>query len=137
MNLVSPRDIPMSDRNPTKLRNEKGNHFCMNCQQRVFTKTPFNKFHLSIFIAISGILVLLVGSVGEIFTRPSASIVGSILISAPIGTLTYVIYWYAIRKPVCPMCKARHFRSLTNRQQTDGPQNHPTNQQQKSEQARN
>jgi hypothetical protein len=120
----------MSDRNPTKLRNEKGNHYCMNCQQPVFTKTPFNKLHLAVLITISSIFVAGIGLIGQVFVNLLGMVITALLFGIPIGSVTYVIYWYFFRKPVCPICNARHFEPLTERHQANTTQNRSTNEQQ-------
>lgn len=113
----------MGDRNPTHIRNEKGNHYCMNCQQPVFAKTHFSKFEMAIFMAVVALAGFAIGL--QISRVPWLGIIYGI----PVGGVLYIIYWYFGKKPVCPICRSRHFESFRNQQERTSLQNRSPNQQ--------
>jgi len=99
--------LSVSDRNPTNLRNEKGNQYCMNCQQTVFAKTKFSILeYVGFCLAVILSLSLIIG--------------GSTLFSVGfiIGTISYIFYWYFYKSPVCPVCKSKHFERVTDSNRT-------------------
>ena len=95
----------MGARNPTRLRNEKGNHYCMNCQQPVFAKTKFRTYRFA--------LISIIGwGLGIATLTP-----GGILFFGLASSGGYIMYWYFIKDPVCPICRARHFEKISDQQQ--------------------
>lgn len=81
------------------VRDQEGNNYCINCQQKVYAETPFS-------ILESLAPTLLIGLAGG----AAANSFGGFFIGATIGMLLYFIYWYYIKPPTCPMCNAKNFR---------------------------
>jgi hypothetical protein len=71
----------------------------MNCQQPVFTKTPFGTL-------IFGLTVVFTIWLGGFALWEDAMLIVLASLIPPVG---YLLYWYFIKDPVCPICKARHF----------------------------
>jgi hypothetical protein len=104
----------MGNRNPTGLRDQSGNQYCGNCEQDVYTKTPFSFFGLGAFIGVAMLAgILLATAVTPGF---GAGGIGWV-VGLPAGIVIYIVYWYVVKQPVCPMCNAKNFRSVENQQQ--------------------
>jgi energy-converting hydrogenase Eha subunit A len=70
----------------------------------VFAKTNFSLLEL-LFPTI--VIALFIGG---IFLDSTGDLWVPVIIGATIGALAYVLYWYFIKPPVCPMCNAIDFR---------------------------
>jgi len=94
----------MADRNPTGLRDETGNQYCKNCEQDVYAKTPFSFGALIAFAIGMTIIAMLINS----WINPGNTGPG-LFFGFPSGLIAYVLYWFFVKQPVCPMCNAKNF----------------------------